>query len=57
MHARTSQSHPLQIDTLGPVERGRLGLPFCPDKYDPHAQIGASDRDLDIDLRAALPAH
>ena len=51
MHARTSQSHPLQIDTLGPVGRGRLGLTFCPGKRDPHAQTGAWDRDLDTDLR------
>ena len=51
MHARTSQSHPLQIDTLGPVGRGRLGLTFCPGKFDPHAQTGAWDRDLDTDLR------
>ena len=27
MHARTSQNDALQIDTLGPVERGRLGSP------------------------------
>jgi len=52
MTARTSQSHPLQIDTLGPVGRGRLGLTFCPGKHDPHAQTGAWDRDLDTDLRA-----
>jgi len=51
MHARTSQSHPLQIDTLGPVGRGRLGLTFCPGKFDPHAQTGAWSRDLDTDLR------
>jgi ADP-ribosyl-[dinitrogen reductase] hydrolase len=51
MHARTSQSHLLQIDTLGPVGRGRLGLTFCPGKYDPHAQTGAWARDLDTDLR------
>ena len=54
MHARTSQSHPLQIDTLGPVGRGQLGLTFCPGKYDPRAQTGAWDRDLDTDLRAVL---
>ena len=41
MHARTSQSYPLQIDTLRPVGRGRLGLTFCPGKVDPHAQTGA----------------
>ena len=51
MHARTSQSHPLQIDTLEPVGQGRLGLTFCPGKVDPHAQTGAWDRDLDTDLR------
>jgi ADP-ribosyl-[dinitrogen reductase] hydrolase len=52
MNARTSQSHPLQIDTLGPVGRGRLGLTFCPGKYDPHADTGFWARDLDNDLRA-----
>ena len=52
MHARTSQSHPLQIDTLGPVGRGRLGLTFCPGKHDLNAQTGAWGRDLDTDLRA-----
>jgi len=51
MHARTSQSHPLQIDTLGLVGRGRLGLTFCPGKYDPHAQTCAWHRDLETDLR------
>ena len=50
MQARTSQSHPLQIDALGPVGRGRLGLTFCPGKFDPHAQTGSWDRDLDTDL-------
>ena len=54
MHARTSQSHPLQIDSLAPFGRGRLGLTFCPGKYDPNAQTGAWDRDLDTDLRAVL---
>ena len=52
MHARTTQSAPLQIDTLGPVGQGRLGLTFCPGKHAPHAQTGAWDRDLDTDLRA-----
>jgi len=51
MHARTSQSHPLQIDTLGPVGQGRLGLTFCPGKHDPYAQTGAWHRDLDTDVR------
>ncbi len=52
MNARTSQSHPLQIDTLGPVGQGQLGLTFCPGKYDPHAQTGAWSWDLDTDLRS-----
>ena len=54
MNARTSQSHPLQIDTLEPAGQGRLGLTFCPGKHDPHAQTGAWDRDLEADLCAVL---
>ena len=52
MNARTSRRHPRQIDTLGPAGQGRLGLTFCPGKYDPHAQTGAWDWDLETDLRA-----
>lgn len=50
---RTSVSHPLQIAelTVGPGH-GRIGITFCPGKYDPHAASGAWRRDLDIDLDA-----
>jgi len=50
MNPRTSLSHPLRIDTLEPVGSGRLGLTFCPGKFDPNAQTGAWARDLDADL-------
>jgi ADP-ribosyl-[dinitrogen reductase] hydrolase len=50
---RTSLSHPLQIATVSPEQGfGRIGITFCPGKYDPHAQTGAWDRDLAIDLNA-----
>ena len=50
---RTSLTHPLQIAvvTAGP-EFGRVGITFCPGKYDPHAMSGAWDRDLGTDLDA-----
>jgi len=50
---KTSTSHPIQIAAiaLGP-DHGRVGLTFCPGKYDPHAMSGAWDRDLAIDLDA-----
>jgi ADP-ribosyl-[dinitrogen reductase] hydrolase len=48
---RTSISHPLQIAvvTAGP-EVGRIGITFCPGKYDPHAMTGGWRRDLNRDL-------
>ena len=54
MNAHRSHSHVLQIDTLVPVGQGGLGLTFCPGKYDPHAQTGAWDRDLETDLHAPV---
>jgi ADP-ribosyl-[dinitrogen reductase] hydrolase len=50
---RTSISHPLRIAvvTAGP-EFGRIGITFCPGKYDPHSMSGAWDRDLVLDLDA-----
>src|SRR4051794_31291691 len=50
---RTSLTHPLQIAvvTAGP-NFGRVGITFCPGKYDPHAMSGAWDRDLAADLDA-----
>ncbi len=48
---KTSLTHPLQIAavTAGP-EFGRVGITFCPGKYDPHAMSGEWDRDLALDL-------
>src|SRR5260370_41717967 len=48
---RTSLTHALQIAvvTAGP-DFGRVGITFCPGKYDPHAMTGAWDRDLALDL-------
>ena len=50
---RTSISHPLRIAvvTAGPAF-GRIGITFCPGKYDPHGMSGAWDRDLSRDLDA-----
>lgn len=44
----------IRCDTLGPVGEGRLGLTFCPGKYDQNAQTGSWGRDLDTDLHAVL---
>jgi len=51
---RTSVSHPLQIATIvsGASRFGRVGVTFCPGKYDPHGMSGAWDRDLALDLDA-----
>ena len=48
---RTSVTHPLQIAVVsaGP-EFGRVGITFCPGKYDQHAMSGYWDRDLALDL-------
>ena len=50
---RTSQSHPLQIAAIpaGPG-CGKVGLTFCPGKYDPQAVSGFWDRSIDLDLDA-----
>jgi ADP-ribosyl-[dinitrogen reductase] hydrolase len=50
---RTSLSHPLQIAAVSPGQGyGRIGITFCPGKYDASAHTGAWDRDLGIDLDA-----
>jgi ADP-ribosyl-[dinitrogen reductase] hydrolase len=51
MNERTSFSHPLRIAAVsaGPW-LGRIGLTFCPGKYDPNAMSGSWDRDLAADL-------
>ena len=50
---RTSVTHPLQIAVLsaGPGF-GRVGITFCPGKYDETAISGLWDRDLSLDLDA-----
>ena len=50
---RTSLTHPLEIAALsaGPA-LGRIGITFCPGKYDAHAMSGYWDRDLSLDLDA-----
>ena len=53
MKGRTSVTHPLRIAAVSAgSEFGRIGLTFCPGKYDPHARTGAWDRDLVLDLNA-----
>lgn len=50
---RTSISHPLKIAVVtAGSEFGRIGITFCPGKYDPQANTGAWDRDLNCDLDA-----
>jgi ADP-ribosyl-[dinitrogen reductase] hydrolase len=48
---RTSLTHPLQIAvvTAGPGF-GRVGITFCPGKYDRQAMTGEWHRDLALDL-------
>src|ERR1700674_3537213 len=50
---KTSISHPLQIAiaTAGP-EFGRIGITFCPGKFDRHSITGGWERDLNRDLDA-----
>ena len=47
----TSLTHPLQIAAIsaGPT-LGRVGITFCPGKYDQQAMSGYWDRDLALDL-------
>lgn len=48
---RTSLTHPLQIATVtAGTEFGRVGITFCPGKYDRHAMTGEWNRDLALDL-------
>ncbi|MBT4520070.1 MAG: ADP-ribosyl-(dinitrogen reductase) hydrolase [Halieaceae bacterium] len=50
--ARTSQSHPLQVNALTPSGGGRIGITFCPGKKQLNAATGDWDRDLQTDLEA-----
>jgi ADP-ribosyl-[dinitrogen reductase] hydrolase len=50
---RTSLTHPLEIAVISAgAEFGRVGITFCPGKYDRHAMSGEWDRDLTVDLDA-----
>ncbi len=50
---KTSLTHPLQIATVSAgVAFGRVGITFCPGKYDRQAMSGHWDRDLSLDLDA-----
>ena len=48
---KTSFTHPPQIGTIsaGP-DFGRVGITFCPGKYDRHATSGEWNRDLALEL-------
>ena len=48
---RTSLTHPLQIASLN-AGTGRIGVTFCPGKYDRAAMTGSWNRDLGLDLDA-----
>jgi hypothetical protein len=48
---KTSLTHPLQIATISAgSDFGRVGITFCPGKYDRHARSGEWNRDLALDL-------
>ena len=50
---KTSLTHPLQIAVVAAgSDFGRVGITFCPGKYDRHALTGEWDRDLALDLDA-----
>ena len=50
---KTSMSHPLQIaEVSAGLKLGRVGITFCPVKYDLQAMTGAWNRDLSLDLDA-----
>jgi protein-tyrosine phosphatase len=53
MSLRTSETHPMQIGVVQATPaHGRIGITFCPGKYDPNAMTGGWHRNLDIDLDA-----
>ena len=50
---KTSVSDPINIEYVAiGVELGRIGITFCPGKYDPDGGSGSWDRDLILDLDA-----
>jgi ADP-ribosylglycohydrolase len=52
MPAKTSQTHPLQIDQVSQPSGGVIGMTFCPGKKQRSGASGDWDRDLDLDLKA-----
>jgi protein-tyrosine phosphatase len=51
--ARTSKTHPLEIAHMQATSaHGRIGITFCPGKFQPDAATGAWHRDIEIDLDA-----
>jgi hypothetical protein len=50
---KTSLTHPIKIAAIsaGPL-LGRVGITFCPGKFDPQAMGGSCDRDLSLNLDA-----
>jgi len=49
----TSLTHPLKIATISAgLGLGKVGITFCPGKYDRQAMSGYWDRDLEIDVDA-----
>ena len=50
---RTSVTHPLRIASIAVgATLGRVGITFCPGKYDENAATGSWDCDLNVDLDA-----
>jgi ADP-ribosyl-[dinitrogen reductase] hydrolase len=50
---RTSHTHPLQIPSVALSNNlGRIGISFCPGKWQAAAMTGAWARDLEVDLDA-----
>lgn len=48
---KTSITHPLKIASISAgAGFGRVGITFCPGKYDPQALSGFWDRDISLDL-------
>src|ERR1700752_5158284 len=54
---RTSVTHPLQIGFVDvPPSGGRVGITFCPGKWQQEARTGSWRRDLQADI-AVIVAH
>ena len=48
---KTSVTHPLRLDFVPTNLSGDVAITMCPGKYQPNAQSGFWDRDLDLDLQ------